>query len=366
MQKTFLFLLLLPAFAFAQKRVVQQAAYAGFGTPYISVGYDARFRSTTGKPDFALGAGLHPIFSNEPLLYPFGVGLQASALFGKTHAFEIGVSGNLGFATRWTYEATSRTVDYRTMLQNMVARPLIGYRFQSADKRFFLQAHYHPLILTNSYVDTYNGTTIRGFESKVKTSFNDKEQIIRGAMFALRLGFNLNVLKDTATTNTAYEAPAKDKIVLQHAVTLGLADGLNGECMYDLRWRSPNDIDAAINLSALPFMYKGYAYSVQALALFLQGKANIEAGLMWQYEHNVYKSLGIVNYYGYTSNSNFIGLPIGFRLQPRRGFFMRCYAAPFKYVSFEQTSGNGYKPDLKDYHTILDGVRLGVGLGYTF
>jgi hypothetical protein len=359
MKKILFLLAALPALCFAQKTEIQHVAYGEAGVPYTSIGYDMRFRNTGSMPDFALGTWLHSAYNDQVNASLLGTGIEGNILLGKnTHAFTLGLSSSISLSTRATnYDLLTGYSNYRNALQMIQTRPFIGYRYQPKDKRLYFEIRHNPIRFTTEYNDGYKD----GYLARITTPYNNSNQSFFWSGFSFRLGFNLNLLKDsTAAAPAAYEAPTSPKIELQHAFAIGFWD-----IMYDLRWRRADKTDFALNLAYTPFDGGGlnYNYSAQALGILFEGNANMELGLMWEYRHLELIPLGRPTYQSST-NLSFIGIPIGFRLQPRKGFFARCYAAPYKYISLENLPSNS--PQLSEYKTGLDGIRLGIGLGYTF
>jgi hypothetical protein len=368
MKKILFLLAALPALCFAQKTTLQHAAYGGFDfahsgdlVGYTNIGYDFRLRNKRGVPDFAFGTWLLANTSYSDYLGSdfFGTGMHGSMLLGKgAHSFELGVNGNIGVSTKlYAYDAVKAKSDYRLFARIMEVNPFIGYRYQPKNKRLFFEVQHTPFAFALNYNNSQN-------DIKIISPYLSSG-IGRGFLltsFGVKLGFNLNLLKDsTAAAPAAYEAPTSPKIELQHAFAVSLLD-----IMYDLRWRRADKTDFALDLaytSVNQVEGYGYRYSAQALGILFEGNASMELGLMWEYKHLEHQYIGRPAYQSST-NLSFIGLPIGFRLQPRKGFFARCYAAPYKYISLENLPSNS--PQLSEYKTGLDGIRLGIGLGYTF
>lgn len=150
MQKPFiLFLFLLVATtAFAQKNVVQHAAYTGFSYRSLPLSYDARFRNFEAKkPDFAIGASV--LIGSY-----FGFRPHASALFGKGNSvLEIGLNANFQYSPYYPYATQERGLNFIGTTVN----PYFGYRYQPKNGRFFLQILYSPFMFYNlrEYKDNF-------------------------------------------------------------------------------------------------------------------------------------------------------------------------------------------------------------------
>jgi hypothetical protein len=361
MQKILLFLIaLLPLAASAQKPVVQQATYIGLGgANFQSLGYEARFRNFNKKPDYALGLGL--------ITRSFGLRPSASVLFGKgSSAFELGLNSSIIFYNTLDYNYNVGSTPYTQTSM------FLGYRLQPKNHRFFLQLQCAPLTLGTSNQRAYKydpltqsykqipGETITTFNTVFAK--NPKYTYTSFFPFELRLGINLNRLQDTTTQNTAYEAPKNAKLPLQHGITAGLNFSVGGAIpiAYDLRWRRPQKVDFAgnINLKTGSFNYYNITPELQLLALFGEGNACLEAGLGANY----------VSYQPTSANRNQpdyvqLGVPLGFRYQPSKGFFMRISASPYRNLLPVINTYPYYSPDLPP---LISGVSLSTNFGYTF
>jgi hypothetical protein len=363
MQKILLFLIaFLPLTASAQKPVVQQSAYAGIGgTNYLSLGYEARFRNFNKKPDYALGLGI--------IHGKFGLRPSASLLFGKgSSAFELGLNSSIMF---YPERFSISYNEYGSLIAEN--RLFLGYRLQPKNHRFFLQFQYSPLALDifseyKAVYDPKTGSLIVAAPNKyfayLSTPLNSSPVYYYNpySAFELRLGINLNRLQDTTTENTTYEAPKNAKLPLQHAFTAGLNFSVGGAIpiAYDLRWRRPQKVDFAgnINLKIGNFNYYNITPELQLLALFGEGNACLEAGIGANYVsyQSVYASRNQPDYVQ-------LGVPLGFRYQPSRGFFMRISASPYRNLVPVINTYPYYSPDLPP---LISGVSLSTNFGYTF
>jgi hypothetical protein len=363
MQKILILLIaLLPLAASAQKPVVQQSAYIGLGgANFLSLGYEARFRNFNKKPDYALGLGI--------IHGTFGIRPSASVLFGKgSSAFELGLNSSIIFYS-------NAGIDYYSVASAPYTQTsmFLGYRLQPKNHRFFLQLQCAPLTLGTSSQRAYKydpstqsykqipGETITTFNTVFAK--NPKYTYTSFFPFELRLGINLNRLKDTTTENTAYEAPKNAKLPLQHGITAGLNFSVGGAIpiAYDLRWRRPQKVDFAgnINLKTGTFNYYNITPELQLLALFGEGNASLEAGIGANYVsyQSVYASRNQPDYVQ-------LGVPLGFRYQPPKGFFMRIYAMPYRsLLPIIPNTSPYYSPNIPP---LISGVSLSTNFGYTF
>jgi hypothetical protein len=103
-------------------------------------------------------------------------------------------------------------------------------------------------------------------------------------------------------------------------------------------------VDFALNLG-LGSGYNGTIASYQALAVFGEGKGCMEAGLGGVTFSNTRNQL---------NSLTAIGIPIGFRYQPRKGFYFRANMTTLKVLG-TQPSNN-----------VFDTMDLGTSFGYTF
>jgi hypothetical protein len=367
MQKIlFLLAVLLPLTASAQKPVVQQAAYAGIGgATFQSLGYEARFRNFNKKPDYALGIGL--------TMRSFGIRPSASVLFGKgSSAFELGLNSSIMFYPNADFAYYNTGLTPYTQ-----SRMFLGYRLQPKNHRFFLQFQYAPLVLSvlNQSVYKYDPSsqsyksmqeTITALNTPFATYSNYAYNPL--TVFELRLGINLNRLQDTTTENTAYEAPKNTKLPLQHAFMGGLNFNYFGglSMAYDLRWRRPQKVDFAADISfKIPNDAYYFTPKFQALALFGEGNACLETGLSLDYLSLNKDYFRQVNsgYNNVVYDYAIIGVPLGFRYQPPKGFFMRIYAMPYRNLLPVINTYPYYSANIPP---LISGVSLSTNFGYTF
>jgi hypothetical protein len=359
MQKLYTLLFLLVATStFAQKTVLQQAAYTGFSYSSLSVGYDARFRTTTIKPDFSLGA---TIITG----YHFGFRPHAAILFGKgSNALEMGVNANFQYSRYNPFYLTVQG-DKLNFIGTSV-NPYIGYRYQPKNKHFFLQIQHAPFMFYNLREYTSNFINYAGLDYKSGVAFalaNPYNSNFANH-FALHLGMNINRLQDTLpATNSAYEAPKARKLPLQHAFALGFYPNITNyqfSFNYDLRLRIANAPDIALDIAYAPGggkldFYNRQHFNYAVLALFGAHSANFEAGVSL---NTAYFNNQVTTYTAYS-----LGIPLGFRFQPnKKDFFMRIYAMPYKQISDSYNSYTNYPEN----SAILDNIYVGTAFGYTF
>jgi hypothetical protein len=370
----FIFVIFLPFCLLAQKGVWQESSSLGLQFPFAKLNYDARFR-TIGSPDLALGGSLLYSIRNN-----MGLGFNISAIYGRgASCFEIGANNNLAFGSG-DDSAISGGGYGTSQIQSISTGFMLGYRYQSPNKRFFLQIQHFPLTMALARTNPINKQAPKtDFLLIASIPYYPSNGYIStiNSVLGLNIGYNLNFVKDTALVKkpSAYKAEPGEKLNLQHAFTIGLLD-----VAYDLRWRRPEKTDFALNFA---YGYEGIfsenmptnAYTIQALSLFREGKTSIETGLEWRYtnRYDYYYNGRFASPTIYTLKTSSIGVPIGFRLQPHRGFFMRLYAAPYKILwvnEYDIPLAAGYYNNFF-YRTtlsknLIDGINIGLGLGYTF
>jgi hypothetical protein len=355
MQKT-IFTLLLLSFSVvmtAQKPIMQQAGYIGINLRSLSFCYDARFRNSGTKPDFSVGAGL-----DLPTSYYYGpaLGVKAhgSMLLGKSSSsFEVGTNFSLNNSIYDYYNYNNE----RTKLPMQgEANFFVGYRLQPKNKHFILQIQHHLVGIASPYhhlapYTPFNYYTPMRTDLIVYSPYttdNYGKHLDWSHAFTLKIGCNINTIAKEGEELTAYEAPKGNAPDLQHAFAgdlhlrpyftrLGAA--------YDLRWRRQNQVDFALNLGLASGMANSTVTHYQALAVFGEGKGCMEAGLGGVTFSNARYQINSVTA---------IGIPIGFRYQPRKGFYFRASMTTLKVLTTQQSD------------TVFDTMDLGTSFGYTF
>jgi hypothetical protein len=332
----------------AQKPILQQAGYIGIALRSISFGYDARFRNSGAKPDFSLGGGLDlptSYNSSNPVL---GVKAHGSMLLGKpTSSFEMGI--NLNLSSPAYFLGFVQT----TPPPQGAADFFIGYRLQPKNKHFILQiqhsligiaSKWHYLSPYYGYYGTIPDLFVYSPYMPIQTPYGKTSDWTR--TFAIKIGCNINtVANEGDAPPAAYEAPTGAGPDLQHALTgdLHLAPFLTRiGAAYDVRWRRPNQVDYALDLGLGGG--QGSYFHYQLLAVFGEGKGAMEAGL------------GGINlsFPNSTTTYTAIGIPIGFRYQPRKGFYFRASMTTLKLLTQQKSD------------TVFDTMDLGTSFGYSF
>jgi hypothetical protein len=184
--------------------IAQSIQKAAFVSTSSGVGLDLRLRNKKGVPDFAAGINSGSAFINMGTHYA----LDAKVLFGKTHSFLLGF--NLNAATD-DYITVRRYADgepfiAQRFLYNTHLSPLLGYRYQSAQKRVFVEGFVSPI----------------GFEIASNKPYL-REFSLGVPLFDLRLGFNMDRMDENGDkiANSAYfDADTSRKISVQHSIYL--------------------------------------------------------------------------------------------------------------------------------------------------